>query len=158
MTAGTDCTAATTYTSLVPVTSSPVAAVYDAANTKLIVAWAGNVVTNNVTSIYAYTIDETTRTITAAQEIYDAADYPGTYPYLLYGVSEMTLDTVNNHLYVATAISTATTIVNFAIEKFTYNAAAIGTSNSTVLTRVGTTPFYPYGLDTKCITAMTVAN
>ncbi|MES3038973.1 MAG: hypothetical protein V4736_13790 [Bdellovibrionota bacterium] len=137
-------------------TAFPVAAAYDATNTTLIVAYAGNTLATDVNSIYAYSVNETTNVISNPQKIYDASLYPVTYPYLLYGISEMTYDSVNRSLYIATAISTVTTVVNYAIEKFTYDFSKIGVSNTTVLTRVGSTPFYPYGIDTKCITSMFV--
>ncbi|KYG67036.1 hypothetical protein AZI86_08455 [Bdellovibrio bacteriovorus] len=140
-----------------PITTTyPVAMVFDKANSKLIVAYAGSATTVNVNSIYAYNFDESTGVISNAQKIYDLSDYPTTYNYLLYGISAMTLDAETNTLYVATAISTATTVVNYAIEKFSYNAAAIGTNNATVLTKSGSLPFYNYGIDTKCISSMVV--
>ncbi len=70
----------------------------------------------------------------------------------------MVLDPTDNSLYIATAINTATTIVNYAIEKFSYDATQIGVSNSSVLTRSGSTPFYDYGGDTKCIADMMIAD
>ncbi len=138
--------------------SFPVAAVYDATNAKLIVAYAGNVTTADINSIYAYSINETTSVISSPQKIYDASLYPATYSYLLYGISEMALDTQTNTLYVATAINSATTVVNYVIEKFSYDATKIGVLNTAVLTKVGITPFYPYGADTKCISSMFVGN
>jgi hypothetical protein len=140
--------------------SFPVASAYDAINSKLIVAYAGSSTATDINSIYAYSITETSSSITvgAANKIYDASLYPTTYPYLLYGVSSMVLDSTENKLYVATAINTSTTIVNYAIEKFSYDPAQIGVSNSSVLTRSGTMPFYDYGSDTKCIADMTIAD
>ncbi len=140
------------------VASYPVAAVYDAVNSKLIVAYAGNATTTDLNSVYAYTINEATSAITSPQKLYDSSNYPSTYPYLLYGVSDMTLDPVTGTIYIATAINTATTVVNYAIEKFTYDPTKIGTANNQVLTRVGNVPFYPYGIDTKCISGMFVGN
>ncbi|MBX3034499.1 MAG: hypothetical protein KF865_11295 [Bdellovibrionaceae bacterium] len=138
--------------------SFPVAAVYDAVNTKLIVAYGGSATTTDINSIYAYSINESTNAISSPQKIYDVSLYPATYPYLLYGITEMTLDSQTNTLYVATAINTSTTAINYAIEKFTYDATKIGSANASVLTRVGSTPFYPYGSDTKCISSMFVGN
>ncbi|OFZ30082.1 MAG: hypothetical protein A2622_09515 [Bdellovibrionales bacterium RIFCSPHIGHO2_01_FULL_40_29] len=139
--------------------SFPVATAYDAVNSKLIVAYAGNTTNDNINSIYAYDITETISSVTvgAANKIYDANQYPTTYPYLLYGISEMVLDPADNSLYIATAINTTTTIANYAIEKFSYDPTQIGVSNSSVLTRSGPTPFYNYGGDTKCISDMTIA-
>ncbi|MFN3455752.1 MAG: hypothetical protein ACK41T_12415, partial [Pseudobdellovibrio sp.] len=70
----------------------PTTAFYDATNAKLIVAYAGNAVTTDLNSIYAYSIDESAGTITSSEKIYDASLYPATYPHLLYGISEMTYD------------------------------------------------------------------
>lgn len=138
----------------------PVASAYDAINSKLLVAYAGSSTATDINSIYAYNITETASSVTVgtANKIYDANLYPTTYPYLLYGVSSMVLDPTENKLYVATAINTSTTIVNYAIEKFSYDPTQIGVSNSSVLTRSGTTPFYDYGSDTKCIADMTIAD
>ena len=136
----------------------PVAAVYDSANTKLIVAYSGNAATTELNVIYAYTINETTNAVTSAQKIYDSSAYPTTYSYLLYGISSMVLDSANNMIYISTAISTATTVVNYVIEKFRYDSTKIGVDNSNVLTRVGTAPFYNYGTDTRCISSMMIAN
>lgn len=138
--------------------SFPSAMFYDSANNKLIVAYSGNATTADFNSIYAYTINESTPTISGAQKLYDANGYPGTYSHLLYGISDMYYDEPRGHVYIATAISTATTVVNYNIEKFTYNPANIGVDNANVLVRVGSTPFYSYGSDTKCIAQMFVAD
>lgn len=134
--------------------SFPVAGFYDSANAKLIVAYAGSSTADNINTIYAYDVDENNNTITNPQEIYDSNGYPTTYPYLLYGVTHMSYDSTTGHIYVATAVNTATTIQNYAIEKFAYNPSQIGSSNTTVLTRAGSTPFFDYGVDTKCISSM----
>lgn len=133
-------------------TAFPTATVYIPSVRQLIVAYAGasGVVGNN--SLYVYDIDETTNAITNATKIYDAMSYPTTYNYLLFGISAMTFDLTTNELYIATAVSTAATVVNYAIEKLTYDSTA------KTLTRTGSTPFYNYGVDTKCISAMTIAN
>jgi hypothetical protein len=136
-------------------TSWPLAAVYDSVNSKLIVAWGNSATTANTNMIVAYDYNDTTGAIGTANTLYDIST--GTAPYTLFAVSAMTLDPVTNTIYIATAISTATTVVNYAIEKFTYDATKIGVTNSAVLTRVGSTPFYNYGVDTKCISGMTVA-
>lgn len=155
--AGGDCTPAQAAPN---VASFPVASAYDALNSKLLVAYAGSSTATDINSIYAYSITETASSITvgAANKIYDANAYPTTYPYLLYGISEMVLDPVDNALYIATAVNTATTVVNYAIEKFSYDATQIGVTNSSVLTRSGSTPFYDYGGDTKCIADMMIAD
>ena len=91
----------------------------------------------------------------AIRTVYDITTTTG---YSLYNISSMYLDASTNTLYVATAISTATTVVNYAIEKFTYDPAQLGVDNTKVLTRVGTGPFYNYGVDTKCISSMFIGN
>ncbi len=155
--AGGDCTPA----QAAPNTAAfPVAAAYDALNAKLLVAYAGSSTATDINSIYAYSVTETASSVTvgAANKIYDANLYPATYPYLLYGVSAMVLDSTENKLYVATAVNTSTTIVNYAIEKFSYDATQIGVTNTSVLTRSGSTPFYDYGGDTKCVADMMIAD
>lgn len=140
--------------------SFPVTMTYDSVNSKLIVAYAGSGTTTDINSIYVYNITETASSVTigTANKIYDSSQYPTTYPYLLYGVSAMTLDSSTNELYIATSINTTTTIPNYAIEKFSYDPSKLGTSNTTVLTRVGTTPFYSYSTDTKCISDLVISN
>ena len=140
------------------VASFPVAVVYDKINNKLIVAYAGNSLSSDINSIYAYSIDETANTISSPQKIYDSSQYPTTYPYLLYGISAMALDAQEETLYIATAVSANATVVNYAIEKLSYKPSLIGVTNSQVLSRSGNLPFYQYGWDTKCISAMTVSN
>lgn len=71
------------------------------------------------------------------------------------------VDTVSEStgtVYIATATTTATTVVNYAIEKFSYSPTQIGVDNTLVLTRSGSTPFIQYGGDTKCISKMFIAN
>ncbi len=136
-------------------TSWPLAAVYDSVNSKLIVAWGNSATTANTNMIISYDYNDSTGAIGTANTLYDIST--GTYPYTLFNVSAMTLDPTTNTIYMATAISTATTVVNYAIEKFTYDASKIGVSNAAVLTRVGSVPFYSYGVDTKCIAGMTIA-
>jgi hypothetical protein len=134
----------------------PLAAVYDSVNSKLIVAWGNFATTANTNMIVAYDFNETTGVFGTANTIYDIST--GTFPYTLFNISAMTLDPTTNSLYVATAISTAATVVNYAIEKFTYDATKIGVTNTAVLTRVGSVPFYNYGVDTKCISGMAISN
>lgn len=140
-------------------TSWPLAAVFDKTNSKLIVAWGNSATTGPGTTnlIIAYDYNDSTGAFGTANIIYDiGAATP--YPYTLYNISAMALDSTNNYLYVSTAISTATTVVNYAIEKFSYDATKLGTANSTVLGRVGSAPFYNYGVDTKCISSMVIGN
>lgn len=154
-TGGTTCLAAQAAPAA---TAYPSAAFYDATNAKLVVAYAGNATTTDLNSIYVYSIDESSNAITGATKIYDASLYPGTYSYLLYGISEMVYDATSGSVYVATATTVATTVANYAIEKFTYDPAQLGVDNTKVLVRSGTTPFYQYGSDTKCISKMFIAD
>jgi hypothetical protein len=139
-------------------TTFPVASVFDHTNSKVIIAYAGSAATVDINSIYAYDFNESTGALSNAQKIYDASLYPATYSYFLFGISAMTLDETTNTLYVATAISNATTVANYAIEKFTYDPSQLGTNNALVLTRSGQVPFYNYGVDTKCISQMVVGD
>lgn len=131
--------------------SYPVAIVYLQAVNQVIVAYAGNAITTDLNSIYVYDFDDTTNAISAGVKIYDSSNYV-TAGYLLYGISAMAYDSVDNSLYVATAISSATTVVNYSIEKLSYNPS------SKTLTRVASdVPFYNYGVDTKCISSLAIA-
>lgn len=138
--------------------SFPSTMAYERNAQKLFVAYSGNATTTDLTSIYVYDVNETTGALSSPQKIYDASLYPSIYPVLLYGMSAMTLDLVNRHLYIASAISTATTLVNQKIEKFSYDLSQLGTNNPGVLSRTSTLPFYPYGNDTKCISSMEIAD
>lgn len=136
-------------------TAFPTAMAYDSTNNKLIVAYGGNSTASDINSIYTYSIDESTGVISDPQKIYDSNGFGSTFNYLLFGISAMTLDAGSNTLYVATTVSTATTAVNYKIEKFSYNPSLIGTSNNSVLGYQGT--FYSNGNDTKCISSMMIA-
>lgn len=131
--------------------SYPVAIVYLQAVNQVMVAYAGNAITTDLNSIYVYDFDDTTNAIGTGVKIYDSSNYV-TAGYLLYGISAMAYDSVDNSLYVATAISSATTVVNYSIEKLSYNPS------SKTLTRVASdVPFYNYGVDTKCISSLSIA-
>lgn len=145
--AATDCLAAQAAPTA---TSFPTASVYLPEYKQLIVAYAGTTVGTGVNSVYVYDIDETANTISNATKIYDASLFPGTYSYLLYGISSMAYDSKTGSLYVATSTTTATTVPNYVIEKLSYDAAA------KTLTRGLSSPFYNYGVDTKCISAIFV--
>jgi hypothetical protein len=138
-------------------TAFPTAMIYDAANSKIIVAYAGNATTADINSIYVYNITQTPTSVSigSANKIYDANQFPSVYEYLLYGISSMVLDPETNHIYVSTAVNTSTTVVNFAIEKFLYDPTKLGTANQNVLTRIGS-PFYPKDSDTRCIADMAI--
>ena len=151
------CTAALSPTAPLNTSTFPVAAVFDTKNSKILIAYAMNVTTAGANVIVSYDYNDSTG-LSNPQVIYDVSAYPATYSYVLYGISAMALDETTNSLYVATAISTTTTVSNYSIEKFTYDPTQIGTANSSVLTRVGSTPFYNYGVDTKCISQMVVGD
>jgi hypothetical protein len=121
----------------------PTAMVYLPASHQLLVAYAGNTTTADINSIYAYDIDETTNAITGATKAYENAN-------VLYGVSAMAVDAETGHIYVATAVSTATTVGGYNIEKFTFNPT------TKTLTRATTTPFSTHTFKTKCISSMFV--
>lgn len=137
-----DCLAAQSAPS---VSSFPTASVYIESANQLIVAYAGNTTTTDINSIYVYDINETTNAISNATKLLDA----NTSNYI-YGISAMAYDSDNSYLYVATANSFSTAITNYNIERFSYN------SGTKTLTRKGSTPFYTYGFDTKCISSMII--
>jgi len=137
--------------------SYPTAAIYDSANTRLIVAYAGNALTADLNSIYTYTLNESTGAFSSPQKIYDANLYPSTYSYLLYGISEMAFDPIESAIYISTANGTTTTISNYIIEKFIYDPTQVGVDNTKVLTK-NNSSFYTYGNDTRCISKMLVSN
>lgn len=137
----------------------PVAAFYDNANAKLVVAYSGNAATVNLNYIMAYPFtDSATNTLGTGVKIYDSSDYPSAAaPFLLYSISDMVYDESSGSVYVATAVNTATTVVNYQIEKLAYDGTKIGTAPTQVLTRPAGPTFYPYGNDTKCISQMMIA-
>lgn len=151
-----DCTVAQTAPNA---NSFPVAAAYDHVNSKLLIAYSGTAITTDINSIYSYDLTETSTSVTVgtANKIYDASLYPGTHSFLLYGVSEMVLDPADSKLYISTAINTATTVVNYNIEKLSYDPSQLGVDNTKVLTKDSPKPFYSYGSDTKCISKMIIA-
>lgn len=119
---------------------------------QFLVAFAGNSVTNDINSIQVYEVTETTSTasISGPTEIYD---YAGTNSsFSLYSVPSMAFDSSDNSLYIATAISTATTVVNYNIEKFSYDP------DTKVLTKPISTLFRAYSADSKCISGMFIDN
>lgn len=128
----------------------PVAIQFLSATNQVLVAYAGNSLNVNLNSIYVYDFNDATNVISNAVKIYDANTYVAA-GYLLYGISAMVFNPEDSTLYVATAISNATTVVNYSIEKLNYN-----TSTKT-LTRALSTPFYNYGVDTKCISSLIIA-
>jgi hypothetical protein len=144
-------------------TSNPTAMVYDRVNNKLLVAYSNNNTAINQNAIYSYNINESTFAITNPQKLYDANAWPGTHPYLLYAISEMVLDSVNNQIYISTATTTATTVAGYKIMRFNYDASKIGIDNSNVLgipagADASDPVFYSAGLDTRCISQMIISN
>lgn len=128
----------------------PTSVVYLPEVNQVIIAYAGNSLSPDLNSIYVYDFDETTNLITNPIKIYDSNNYSSS-GYLLYGISTMAFDQESHALYVATAISNATTVVNYSIEKLNYDY------QTKSLRRALATPFYSYGNDTKCISSMTIA-
>jgi hypothetical protein len=127
----------------------PVAITYIASHNQIMVAYAGNSLSVNLNSIYVYDFNDTTNAISGATKIYDANTYV-TAGYLLYGISSFAYNPDDKTLFVATAISNATTVVNYQIEKLNYNP------DSKTLSRATSVPFYTYGSDTKCISSMSI--
>lgn len=133
----------------------PTAAFFDTENSLLIVAYAGSAVTAELNSIYSYRLDTATGALFDARKIYDATGFPSQYGFLLYGISEMAFDAANRDVYVATAVNTATTVVNYQIEKLHYDPTQLDLDPTRVLTKSGDT-FYRFGHDTKCISQLLV--
>lgn len=131
------------------VASYPVAIQYIASHNQILVAYAGNALTANYNSIYAYNFNDTTNAISGATKIYDSNTYVAA-GYLLYGISSMVYDPTDKSLYVATAISNATTVTNYSIEKLTYDPDA------KTIKRALAVPFYSYGVDTKCVSSLMI--
>ncbi len=131
------------------VNAYPVAVQYIASHNQIMVAYAGNSLSVNLNSIYVYDFNDTTNAITNATKIYDSNTYVAA-GYLLYGISAMVYNPDDRALFVATAISNATTVVNYSIEKLVYNPDA------KTLTRALSVPFYSYGVDTKCVSSLMI--
>lgn len=141
-------------------TAYPTASVYDSTNEVLIVAYGGGGSTTvGVNSIYAYKLNVTSNSVTinSRDKIYDQTQFPAVYGFQLFGISAMALDPQTNHLYVATTTTTATTAAGYRVEKLKYSPSAIGTSNSTVLSRASSNIFLPHSSDTKCVSDLFVA-
>ncbi len=115
---------------------------------QLLVAYAGSTTTADINSIQVYDITETSSSasIGGPTKIYDYASTNSSFA--LYGISSMAFDSASNSLFVATAISNATTVVNYNIEKFNYDP------NTKTLTKPIAGLYKSYSLDTKCISGM----
>lgn len=116
---------------------------------QVLVSYGYNATTSLMNSIYSYDLDETSNTFSAPIKSYEDSS-------VLYAIPAMAYDAVNSTLYVASAISTATTVAGYKIEKFTYS-----TSTKT-LTRVanGGLPF-TFAIPSsqlKCISQMMITN
>lgn len=152
----TDCKTAVSSPSIAA--GSPTAFSYLKDEQKLIVAYAGNSLGDNINAIYVYDVNESTDTISNPIEIYDSFTSGSVYPYLLYGISTMTYHSQTKSLFVASTISTATTAVSYQIDKFSVDLTKLGTEPTKVLTKIYNTPYYEYGYDTKCISSMFIGN
>lgn len=132
------------------VNAYPVAIQYISSHNQILVAYAGNSLNVNLNSIYVYDFNTSTNAISNATKIYDSNTYLAA-GYLLYAISAMVYNPDDKNLYVATAISNATTVVNYSIEQLSYNP------DTRSLTRSLTVPFYSYGIDTKCVSSLMIA-
>lgn len=141
--------------------SLPTSLVFDSANSLLLVAYSGYSATASlkVNTIYAYSLNTSTGALAPnPTRIYDQTE-TSNFPTFLYGISAMTLDDQSGHLYIASSRDNSATSTGHFIEKFQYAPANItGTLATDVLTRVGSSPFFNYTLDTKCISGMFVAD
>ncbi len=125
--------------------ASPTALALADSNTDLLVAYAGTTTAAGMNAIYTYDIADSTGLITNPTKLLDANTGAS-----IFGISAMAYDGGTQHLYVATSNGTSTTITNYNIEKFKYDATA------KTLNKVGVLPFYPFGFDTKCINGLVV--
>lgn len=132
------------------VNAYPVAIQFIPSYSQILIAYAGNSLNANLNSIYVYDFNDSTNVISNATKIYDANTYVAA-GYLLYGISSMVYNPDDRTLFVATAISNATTVVNYSIEKLNYNP------DTKALSRSSSVPFYSYGVDTKCVSSMMIA-
>lgn len=125
--------------------------IYLPGNNQVLVSMADSTTGNNMNSIYVYDIDTTTNTITNGTSLLEnnpgAGSKNASY---LYGTSAMAFDSTTNTLYVAMANAIATTVINYNIEKYTYDPVG------KTLTRVGVTPWSPSWYGSKCISSMLV--
>jgi hypothetical protein len=88
--------------------------------------------------VYSYTVNPTTGAITNPTPAF--TDFT-----IVNGISAMAEDPSTSMLYVANATSTANTVEQF-------------TSSNGVLTRVGSTPFLPSSVYTRCVSSMMVSS
>lgn len=125
--------------------------VYLSGSNQLLVSMADSTTGNNMNSIYVYDIDPTTNAITNGQSLLENNSSAGTkYAPYLFGATSMAYDSSDSTLYVAMANAISATVTNYNIEKFKYDPVA------KTLTRVGTSPWSPGWVGSKCISAMLV--
>lgn len=125
--------------------------VYLDGSNQVLVSMADSTTGNNMNSIYVYDIDPVTNTITNGQSLLENNSSAGAKfaPYL-YGATSMAYDSSSNTLYVAMANAVSATVLNYNIEKFSYDPTA------KTLTRVGSSPWSPGWAGSKCISSMIV--
>lgn len=139
--------------SAITITSNPVAIEYLPGSNQLLVLTAGSTAGSTDNALYVYDVNETANTIanpTTLMVNNGSAVAPTIYAPYLFGASAMAFDSSTNSLYIAVANSTATTVQNYNIEKFTYDPTA------KTITRVGNTPFATGWIGSKCIASMVV--
>lgn len=113
----------------------PTSALVHKDGTTVLVAYGSTTAASN--SIYTYTVNGTTGAITNPTAAF--TDFT-----VINGPSAMTEDTTTGIIFIANATSTANTI-----EEFTLSGG--------VLTRVGTAPYLPSSVYTRCVSAMMVS-
>lgn len=116
-------------------TALPTASLFEPRTSKLLVAYGST--TNASNSIYSYTVNETTGTISAPVAAWSDSS-------IVYGPTRMATDFQTGAVFVANGASTLNNI-----EKFTLD------SNG-VLAKVGNGPFIPTSVYTRCITSLEV--
>lgn len=121
----------------------PTASLYIPEYNHYLVVYAGTGTATDVNSVYAYSINEDTNAISGATNAFEDAT-------VLYGASAIARDDSTGAIYIATANSTATTVVNYNIEKFSYDPT------TKKLQRVGNIPFSSSWTGSKCISGMFV--
>ncbi len=133
--AASDCLAA----QAAPITTAlPSAMVYLPDLQQLLVGYGSGTAGSN--QVWSYAINESTAAITGATAAYTNFN-------VVNGPSAMAYDQTTGRIYIANSLGTLNTI-----EKFSYD------SSSKMLTRVGTTPFIPPSISTRCISGMSVGN
>jgi hypothetical protein len=116
---------------------------------QLLVSYGFSNTTALMNSIYSYDLDESTLAFSSPIKSYEDSS-------VLYAIPTMVYDSDERSLYVASAISTSTTVAGYKIEKFQYS------TTTKLLTRVSNSglPFSAAipSSATKCISQMMIAN